>query len=149
MNDETIDQLDETLDDLADAPSTQLWPNGAYNATVTISRLPKKPSAYAVNLTCIETIELSDPSATPPSEGDQTVMFIHTAKKDGSKNEIGQGQLKKLLMPLSAALNTVSISEILDATKSGLDAIVVVKVRKSKDAKYDDSQEIVSLEIDS
>ena len=39
MNDQTLDQLDETLDDLADLPSSKPWPAGAYEATVKISRM--------------------------------------------------------------------------------------------------------------
>ena len=109
--------------------------------------MPKKAGSYAINLTCVQPIELADPAAEPPAEGNQSAVFIHTMKKDGSKNEFGQGQLKKILSPIADALNTRAVGEILEATKNGINAIVVVKIRKSKDENYDDSQEIVSLEL--
>ena len=146
--DETIDGLDETLDDLADAPSTALWPNGAHQATLKINR-GKKAGSYMVNMTYIGAVELSNPSDQEPAEGDQSTVFIHTKKKDGTANDYGQGQLKKILQPIGAALQTNSISEILEATKSGLEVIVVTKVKASRDEKYDDSQEILSLEMPS
>lgn len=139
--------LDETLDDLADAPSQALWPAGAYAASIRITRSEKKVGSYVVGLECQQPIELSNPNDTEPAPGDRTVAFIHTRKKDGSANEIGQGQLKNVLKPIAAAMETNSISEVLEATKDGLDVIVVVKVRKSKDPAYDDSQEIVKLEM--
>ena len=145
--DQTLDQLDETLDDLADLPQQAPWPAGAYEATVQITRMPKKQGSFVINLTCVQPIELSDPAAEPPAEGDKSVVFIHTMKKDGTKNEFGQGQLKNILTPIANALNTRSVSEVLEATKDGIPAIVVVKIRKSKDEQYDDAQEIVKLEL--
>jgi hypothetical protein len=145
--DQDLNLLDETLDDLADAPSTELWPAGAYEASVKISRMDKKPTSYVINMTCVQPIEMSDPAATAPAAGDTSAVFIHTVKKDGSKNEFGQGQLKAILAPIAQALNTRSIADILEATKNGIDAIVVVKVRKSKDPAYADSQELVKLEL--
>lgn len=139
--------LDETLDDLADAPSTALWAAGAYAAKLTISRMEKKPHTFVFNMECQQPIELTNPSDTEPAPGDKTVVFIHTRKKDGSANEFGQGQLKAALKPIAYALNTFSVNEILEATKNGLDVIVVLKVRKSKDPAYDDSQDLVKLEL--
>lgn len=144
--DETIDGLDETLDDLADAPSTQLWPNGAHAASIKINR-GKKAGSYIFNCTYQGAVELTNPSDTEPAPGDQTAVFIHTRTKDGGVNTFGQGQLKKLLIPLGAALNTNQIPEIIEATKNGLDVILVTKIRKSKDPAYEDSQEIVKLEV--
>ena len=115
-----------------------------------ITRAEKKPSTYIINMTHKDTIELANPN-TPedeiPSEGDQSVVFIHTRKKDGTANEIGQGQLKTVLRPIAEALETNSIGEVLEATKKGLDVIVVVKVRKDKTGQYDDSQDIVKVEL--
>lgn len=146
-NDETIDMLDETLDDLADMPSQKPFPAGAHFVSVVISRMDKKPGSYVVNMTYKEPIEMGSPNAEVPAAGDKSAVFIHTKKKDGSKNEFGQGQLKMVLNPIGDALQTKSISEILEATKNGMDAIVVVKVRKSKDDNYDDAQDIVKLEL--
>lgn len=145
--DQTLDQLDETLDDLADMPAQNLWPAGAYAAKIRISRMPKKAGSYVVNMDHQQTIELTNPADTEPANGDQTASFIHTRKKDGTANEFGQGQLKALLAPIAQALETRSINDILEATKNGIDAIVVVKIRKSKDPAYSDSQDIVKLEL--
>lgn len=147
MNDETLDILDETLDDLADLPSQELWPAGAYAASMKVSRMKDKAGAYVVNLTMQQVVELSAPSDDEPAEGDQTAAFIYTRKKDGTVNEIGQGQLKTVLNPLSAALDTRNIGEILEATKDGVDVIAVVKIRKSRDPNYNDSQDIVKIEL--
>ncbi len=147
MNDEILDILDETLDDLADLPSQELWPAGAYAASMKVSRMKDKVGAYVVNLTMQQVVELSAPSDDEPAEGDQTAAFIYTRKKDGTANEIGQGQFKTILSPLAAALDTRNIGEILEATKDGVDVIAVVKVRKSRDPNYNDSQEIVKIEL--
>lgn len=147
MHDQDDMLLDETLDDLADLPKQSPFPAGAHLVSVRVSRNEKKAGSYVVNMTYKEPIELSNPSAEVPAEGDKSSVFIHTKKKDGSKNELGQGQLKVVLQPIGAVLGTNSISEILEATKNGVDAIVVVKVRKSKDENYDDAQDIVKLEL--
>lgn len=147
MNDETLDILDETLDDLADLPEQALWPAGAYAATLRFSRLKDRVGAYVINLDMQQVIELSNPTSEEPAEGDQTAQFIYTRKKDGTANPFGQGQLKKILSPIAAALGTNRIDDIIEETKNGIDVIVVVKIKKSKNSDYDDSQEIVKLEM--
>ena len=148
--DQDLNLLDETLDDLADLPKQTPYPAGAYLVSMRITRAEKKPSTYIINMTHKETIELANPNTVEeeiPSEGDQSVVFIHTRKKDGTANEIGQGQLKTVLRPIAEAMETNSIGEVLEATKKGLDVIVVVKVRKDKTGQYEDSQDIVKVEL--
>lgn len=148
--DQDLNLLDETLDDLADLPKQTPYPAGAYLVSLKITRSDKKPSTYIINMTHKDTIELANPN-TPedeiPAEGDQSAVFIHTRKKDGTANEIGQGQLKTVLRPIAEALETNNIGEVMEATKKGLDVIVVVKVRKDKTGQYDDSQDIVKVEL--
>lgn len=148
--DQDLNLLDETLDDLADLPKQTPYPAGAYLVSMKINRADKKPGTYIINMTHKQTIELSNPN-TPddeiPVEGDQSAVFIHTRKKDGSANEFGQGQIKEVLRPIAKALETSVISEVLEATKDGLDVIVVVNIRKDKTGQYDDSQNIVKVEL--
>lgn len=147
---DTLDSLDETLDDLADLPEVKPWAAGAHLAKVSVRRNPKKPGAYVVEMIHAEVIELSNPNTDPehlPKAGDKSTIFISTKKKDGTVNEFGQGQLKLVLKPFAQMLETNSISEILEGTKAGVDCIVVVGIRKSKDEQYDDQQDIKKLEI--
>lgn len=148
--DQDLNLLDDTLDDLADLPKQSPYPAGAYLTSVKVSRMENKPTVYVINMTLKEVIELANPN-TPeseiPSTGDQSTVFIHTRKKDGTANTIGQGQLKVVLAPLASAMETNNISEILEATKNGVDMITVVKIRKDKTGQYDDAQEIVKVEL--
>lgn len=139
--------LDDTIDDLADLPSNAPFPAGVHRATCFVTRNKEKPSNYIVRFKYGEPIELTDPSATPPNPGDEATVFIHTKKKDGTPNTIGQGQLKIIAKPLSTLLNATTMTEVVDGTKSGIDVIIVTKIRKSKDAQYDDAMEVTALEI--
>lgn len=133
MTDQNDDlMLDETLDDLADLPTTAPFPNGAHFAKMFITKVvkPGKPVSYAVKFVYQRVGELSDPTAVPPKEGDEAVVFLHTRKKDGTPNEIGQGQLKMLVEPTGAALNTRSVNEIITSIKDGVDVLIVTRVRK-------------------
>lgn len=145
MNDVTL--LDDTLDDLADLPNSQPFPAGAYLVDMVIRTMQDKPGAYVVNLKHKETLELADENGEEPKPGDESPVFLYTRKKDGTPNPIGQGQLKSILLPLAARLETRSIAEIIEATARGVEVAVVVKIRKSRDDQYPDSQDIVSLEV--
>lgn len=149
QNEETLDQLDETLDDLADMPSNAPWPAGAHLAKTTVKRNAKKPGSYIVEMTHQAVIELTNPNQDPealPKEGDKSVVFITTKTKDGKVNEFGQGQLKLVLAPVGAMLGTNSISEILEAYKAGIETIVVVGIKPAKD-NYEEGQTIKKLEL--
>lgn len=146
-NDETLDMLDETLDDLADMPSTQPFAAGAHLVSLKVKRIPKKVGGYIAEMTFKEVVELSNPNGAEPAEGDKSTMFISTKKKDGTVNEFGQGQLKLFLKPIGALLETSSVNEILEATKDGIDVIVVVGVRKGTDQYPNDQQQIIKVEL--
>lgn len=145
--DQTLDMLDETLDDLADLPESKPFPAGAHACKMKVRRNTKKAGQYIVELIHQATVELASATDTEPKEGDKSTVFIATKKKDGTVNEIGQGQLKIILKPIGAMLNTSSVNEILEATKDGVDVIAVVSIRKSKDEQYEDSQQIKSIEL--
>ena len=148
-NEETMnDLLDETLDDLADMPETKPFPAGAHLVDLTVKRIPKKAGGYVVEMTHVEVMELANPADNHPAPGDKSTVFIHTKKKDGTPNELGQGQLKLVLKPLAALYETAVISEIIDQCKSGVRCAVLVTVRKPKeDSGYDPSQDIKSVEV--
>ncbi len=105
----------------------------------------KKPSSYLVKFKHVDTLELSDPGATPPNPDDEAVMFIHTKKKDGEKNEFGQGQLKMILAPVAAAISSTSITDCLEATKGGLDVVIVSGVKTQKD--YPDQMTLSKISL--
>lgn len=146
-NEETLDMLDETLDDLADLPETKPFPAGAHVVNLKVRKNPKKPSQYVVELIHQEVVELTNPDDPHPKAGDKSTVFISTKKKDGTSNEIGQGQIKMILKPIATMLGTNVISEILDQAKDGVQAVVVVSVRKDKDGQYDDQQDIKKVDV--
>lgn len=150
-NEETLDDLlDETLDDLADLPETKPFPAGAHNVKVTVRRNTKKAGAYIVEMVHNEVVELSNPNLPEeehPKPGDKSTVFISTITKDGKKNEFGQGQLKLVLKPLAALVGSNNIAAILEGTKDGVECVVVVGIRKSKDENYDDQQDIKGIEV--
>jgi hypothetical protein len=146
-DDETMDMLDETLDDLADMPETKPFPAGAHLADVKIKRNPKKPGAYVVEMIHKATVELGNPSDTEPKEGDKSTLFITTKKKDGTVNEIGQGQIKMFLKPIAAMLGSNSINDCIAATKDGISMIIVCGVRKGNDQYPDDQQSVSKVEL--
>lgn len=145
--DETMDMLDETLDDLADLPETKPFPAGAHLASVKIKRNTKKAGSYVVEMTHKMVVEMSNPADTEPAEGDQSTIFISTKKKDGTANEIGQGQLKMFFKPIAAMLNTNSINECIAATKDGLDMVVVCGIRKGNEQYPNDQQTVAKVEL--
>lgn len=144
------DLLDETLDDLADLPETRTFPAGAHRALVTVRRNTKKKGGYIVEMKHQEVIELTNPNEPEdnlPKLGDKSTIFISTISKDGSKNEFGQGQLKIVLKPLAALSESNTIADILEVAKDGVECVVIVGIRKSKDPAYDDQQDIKKLEV--
>ncbi len=152
MSDQMDQMLDETLDDLADLPQSAPFATGAHVADMFISRDKKKPSTLEDPLGAFgefvykRLLELSNPTDTPNNPGDESVVWLHTKKKDGAVNEIGQGQLKMLLQPLSEKLNIRSVNDLLEATKPGIEVVIVTGVRKQDG--YADSMSVNKLVIE-
>lgn len=148
MSDNMDNLLDETLDDLADLPQVAPFPAGAHIAQMHILPREKKPGAYLVKFTLKNTLELSTPTDTPPKEGDQALMNVFTMKKEGGKNEFGQGQLKMLLTPIAQRMGLNRVGDILEAIKAdGVEVAVVTGVQKSKDPQYQDAMTIKKIEL--
>lgn len=120
--------LDATLDDLADLPQVKPFPAGVHKASMVITLPPVKPGKkqqVMVKFKHQAVVEQVDPNREAPSPDDEAMMFIHIYGKDGGPNEIGQGQLKMLLKPMQEAGLTGNTRELIEATKSGLDVIIV------------------------
>jgi hypothetical protein len=137
--------LDATLDDLADMPSIQLFPNGAHKATVSF-KYDEKKATVQIQLTYIEPLELSDPTANPPAAGDKNSVFFFLKKKDGSANEYAQGGLKNILTSLKSLGGSTS-KEVMEAAE-GAEVAVVTKIRVGK-GEYEgrDNLDIVKIEV--
>lgn len=126
------DILDSTLDDLADLPSNAAFPAGCHIATMFLSApVPKagKRQQVVAKFKYKSTDELANATDTLPNEGDESTVFISLFKKDGDKNEFGQGQVKQLLEPLKAAGLEGTTRELIEATKPGVDVRIVTGQR--------------------
>lgn len=138
MNDATLnemnamdDLLDATLDDLADMPEFKPFPAGAHKVSIAWDY-----SEYAtkkqIKLTAkyIEPVELTDSDTVPPKAGDTTTQIFTMKKKDGTKNEIGEGQWKNMLAGLVGNFPG-SNKEIMDSS-SGAEVLLITKLRADK-----------------
>jgi len=138
--------LDATLDDLADMPSIQLFPNGAHKVKLEFKINAEKASVQTT-LHYIEPLELADPTQTAPAAGDKNTVFFNLKKKDGSANTYAQGALKELLKPLAAQFGGSTTTEILENSKDA-EVMVVTKIQVGKgDYEGKDNLTIVKLEV--
>lgn len=137
--------FDVTLDDLADMPSIQLFPNGAHKCKIGF-KVDRVKQSVQVQLTYIEPLELSAPDAIPPSKGDKNSVFINLRKKDGAANEYAQGTLKVILAALKP-LGGDTTGEILE-NGEGAEVAVVTKARLGK-GEYEgrDNLDIVNISL--
>lgn len=138
--------LDATLEDLADMPSIQIFPNGAHKVTIGF-KVDKVKATVQCMLTYVEPLELADPTSIAPAPGDKNGIFISLKKKDGTPNEYGQGTLKQIAQELAKTFPGSSTSEILEAAE-GAEVAVVTKIRYGK-GEYEgkDNLDIVKLEV--
>ena len=133
INTTSIDSLlDGVLDDLADIPAFKPFPIGAHRTTIkwelkAINEVP----VVELTLTAVETVELTNPETDKPvAAGDTTNVMFMLKKKDGSNNELAQGQWKELLKPLAAHIGTTSNRATMEAS-NGAEVLVITTVRKS------------------
>jgi hypothetical protein len=137
--------LDATLDDLADAPSITLWPNGAHKANLEFKTDEKNPSNITLTMTYVEPLELADPTSLPPQKDDKNFVFFRLKNKDGKPNEYSQGALKEVLKSLQPVVGGSTLSEVM-ANAKGVEVAVVTKIRVSKDPQYSDQIDIKKIE---
>lgn len=132
--------LDGTLDDLADVPSFKPFSAGAHMCKlaweiVAINDIP----TVKLKLTHISTEELANAEDTAPAVGDTTEVAFMLKKKDGTKNELGEGQWKEILASLKSGMalpEATTNREVMTASE-GLEALVVTTVRKNDKDKQD------------
>ena len=131
-NTDFSDLMDKTLDDLADLPSFKPFPAGAHVAILTWERkeINSKPSIIA-NFKYVENVELTDPTAKVPAEGDTAQVAFILKNNDGQRNEISEGQWKKMCTELQPDFGGDSIGEIMQNSQNGK-VLIVTKVKENK-----------------
>lgn len=124
--------LDGTLDDLADIPEFKPFPLGAHRATINweVKAVNNVP-CIELKVTGIETLELTNPDDVAIKAGDSTNVIFMLKKKDGTENELAQGQWKELLKPLAAHFGTTSNRDTMEKS-NGAECVVVTGIRADK-----------------
>jgi hypothetical protein len=132
--------LDISLDDIADLPEFLVFPAGAYRCTIAFEKkqIGTHP-AVELKLTMLEVVELADPTDTPPEVGTESSVAYML------DNEFGQGNMKKVMVPLAQHFSESNVSKLIEAVK-GAECLVVTKQRQNKEktATYLD---VVSLQV--
>lgn len=124
--------LDATLDDLADMPEFKPFPAGTHRVTMEWSiKEINKQSCPELKLTIVETVELSNPDDVPGKAGDNTSLAYIFKKKDGTKNEIAEGQFKQVMQGLAESYGSKSPRELM-AESQKAEVLVTTKVRTDK-----------------
>lgn len=136
--------LDATLDDLADLPSIQLFPNGAHKVKLEF-KIDTKKVAVQMTMHYIEPLELADPKQTAPAAGDKNTIFFNLKKKDGTANEYAQGALKEVVKVLQGTFGGTSTTEVLEASKDA-EVAVVTKIRLGK-GEYEGKDQIDLVKV--
>lgn len=139
------DLLDMTLDDLADLPSTELFPNGSHKVAITFHVNQENKSKIRLEMVYVEAIELADATQVAPAVGDKNSIFFNLVTKEGKPNEFAQGQLKELLLALRPTFGGDNLTQVMENSK-GAEVIVLTKIRPAK-GEYDPSISIVSLAV--
>jgi hypothetical protein len=127
MSDMLNSLLDASLDDLADLPEFGTYPAGSHKVTIKWEQKEvNKHPCVELQMTAIETEELSNPADTPLNPGTEgSVLFM-------LDNEFGQGKLKQIIKPLAAATGQTSLRGIMEHS-NGMEVSVITKVRQNKD----------------
>jgi hypothetical protein len=118
--------LDATLDDLKDLPSFTPYAAGAHKvlASFAMDKVNGK-DVIKLNFVYLELVELEDPEAEVPKEGDTSnVMFM-------LDNEFGLGNFKKCAAPFAEALGLTSLRDIVEGVKD-VEVLIVSNQRVNK-----------------
>ena len=129
MSDINLDSiLDSSIDDLADLPEFQVYPNGSHKVIVSFeSKEVNKHPCVEMKMKAVETIELANPASDTPLEPgtESSVLFM-------LDNEFGQGKFKTIMKTFAEATGTQKIYEAMEAAQ-GMEVTVICKVRQNKD----------------
>ena len=150
LND-SFDFLDSTVDDLADLPEFKPYPLGSYIFTFagwdTLFNDKKKPTGVELEFSLRSVLEMADPEEMATfnaEEGRKWKTRILVKKKDGGRNEFGEGQLKNFLNVLRERFPGESTREILDGGV-GSDLAITLKQRADKNDRekiYNEIKEV-------
>jgi hypothetical protein len=129
MSEMNLDSLlDSSIDDLADLPEFQVYPNGVHKVIVDFEqKTVNNHPCIELKMRAVETIELADPTKDVPLNPgvESSVLFM-------LDNEFGQGKFKTVIKAFASHLGTSSIKDTVEAAK-GMEVDVVCKVRQNKD----------------
>ncbi len=129
MSEMNIDSLlDSSIDDLADLPEFQVYPNGVHKVIVNFEqKVVNKHPCVELKMAAVETIELADPTKDAPllPGTESTVLFM-------LDNEFGQAKFKAVIKAFATYCGTTSIKDTIEAAQ-GMEVDVVCKVRQNKD----------------
>lgn len=117
-----------SLDDIADLPSFETPPKGAYIGTVTtdVKEINKKPAIEA-SFVIVECVELKNAEDKAPIAGSK----FSTAFMLG--NSISEGKLKEFLAPFGAHFGTNNVGELVRDRIKEVTVAFTMKHRKDKD----------------
>lgn len=135
--------LDASLDDLADLPEFVVFPAGAHHCTAYLeSKEVNNNPCIELKLKLIETKEYANPedAAKPLEAGAESSMLFNLT------NEFGQGKLKPIARVFGTHFGLSKLSEIIEATKDGVEVMAVTKTRQNKD-KTQTYLEVVQLQV--
>lgn len=124
--------LDATLDDLADIPEFKPFPEGAHRVTIQwAEKIVNSLPAMELKLVGIETQELSNPEASPLNKGDETSVVFLFKNKDGTRNEMAEGNFKAILSQLAKHFGITNNRELVTASQN-CECLALTKIRKDK-----------------
>lgn len=127
--------LDGTLDDLADLPEFKPFPVGSHRVVINWEMKEiSKQTCPVMKMKAIETVELANSDDTPVSKDQSVDIAFMFKKKDGTRNEIGEGQFKEVMKSLAEHYGAKSNRELI-AESNGAECIVTTKLRADKDDK--------------
>jgi len=113
MNDQVNDLLDGTLDDIADLPSFEPFPSGAYRVLASFAVKPIKGHGLCPELSfkLLECLQLAETSDVPPNEGSEASTLYML------DNEVGAGKFKKIAAKFVDFAGSRKNRDIIDAVK--------------------------------
>lgn len=151
MNYDIDSLLDNTLDDLADAPEFKPYPIGAHRIVMKWETKQlddkkmqgKKNTIVTLKMKALETVETpagSDEVCSPGQEENIGYFLVHHSSPKAM--EIGQGAFKEIMKSLAAHYGAKSNRELM-ADSEGAEALVTTGLRKDK---TDASKKYTTLE---
>lgn len=136
--------LDGTLDDIADLPTFEPYPDGLHSVIMNweFKEINNHPS-YSLKLTGLETKELANPNTDTPISKDQTTNILYMLD-----NEMGQGKWKEILKQLAEHYGKDKSARQLMELSNGNTVSVVTKKKQDKNNKDIWRNDIMALVVE-